>query len=73
MTGVWVRLYSVSTFKNVATEDIEQRLGVVVNGAWLDAGSYGPLLFNRWHHLCIAFDLDKEVISFSVFLEEKWK
>ena len=64
LTGVWIRLYSVATFKNVATEDIEQRLGIVVNGAWLNPGSYGPLLFNRWHHLCLALDLDKEVISF---------
>ena len=63
-TGVWVKLYSVSTFKNTATEDLEQKLGFVVNGAWLSPGSYGPLLFNRWHHLCMAVDLDKEVFSF---------
>ena len=63
-TGNWLRLYSVSTFKDVASEDLSQELGIVVNGAWLSPGSYGPLLFNRWHHLCIAADLDTEIFSF---------
>ena len=49
---------------NVPTKDLTMNLGIVVNGAWfLGLGSYGSLYFNRWHHFCIAVNLDKEVLS----------
>ena len=55
--------YGVIHFNNVASKDIKQKLGVVVNGAWFFLDDYGSVYFNRWHHLCIAVDLDKEVLS----------
>ena len=64
-TGDWMKLFSYKPFKQVATEDIKQALGFVINGAWLNPGpDYGPLLFNRWHHICMCIDLDREVFSF---------
>ena len=35
-TGDWMKLYSYTPFKQVATEDIKQALGFVINGAWLN-------------------------------------
>ena len=64
LNGVWMEALSYFGFSNVATKDLEMGLGVVVNGAWLFQGSYGSLYFNRWHHICIAVNLDTEVLSF---------
>ena len=64
-SGGWLLLYSYASFKEAASEDIKQELGFVVNGAWLSPKpDYGSLLFNRWHHICLGIDLDKEVFSF---------
>ena len=64
-SGGWLLLYSYASFKEAASEDIKQELGFVVNGAWLSPKpDYGSLLFNRWHHICLGVDLDKEVFSF---------
>ena len=64
LNGVWMEALSYFGFSNVATKDLEMGLGVVVNGAWLFQGSYGSLYFNRWHHICIAVNLDTEFLSF---------
>ena len=49
---------------NVPTKDLTMNLGIVINGAWfLGLGSYGSLYFNRWHHFCVAVNLDREVVS----------
>ena len=63
-TGAWIFLYSVTPFKDKASEDIELGLGIVVNGAWLSPEGMWPLRFNRWQHMCMTVDLDKEVFSF---------
>ena len=63
LSANWLMFYGVIHFNNVASKDIKQKLGVVVNGAWFFLDDYGSVYFNRWHHLCIAVDLDKEVLS----------
>ena len=65
MNDDWIFLYSYTPFKETASEDIKVGLGIVVNGAWLGPKKMWPLRFNRWQHLCIAVDLDKEVFSFA--------
>ena len=65
MNDDWIFLYSYTPFKETASEDIKVGLGIVVNGAWLGPKKMWPLRFNRWQHLCVAVDLDKEVFSFA--------
>ena len=66
MNGAWIFLFSYLPFKDVASEDLKVGLGIVVNGAWLGPEKMWPLRFNRWQHLCLAVDLDKEVFSFVI-------
>ena len=40
-------------------------LATVVNDVWYSpTGKYGSLNFNTWHHICVAIDLEREVISY---------
>ena len=62
--GAWIFLYSSTRFKDQASEEIDIGVGITVNGAWLNPAGRWPLRFNRWQHMCMTVDLDKEVFSF---------
>ena len=63
LSGIWMEVFGYFAL-HVPTKDLKMNLGIVVNGAWfMGLGSYGSLFFNRWHHFCIAVNLDREVLS----------
>ena len=58
--GPWIK-----TFGWPDSETLEKKyLGIVVNGNWINPGHFGSLFFNRWYHICLALDLQKEVLYF---------
>ena len=58
--GPWIR-----TFGWPDSQTLEKKyLGIVVNGNWINPGHFGSLFFNGWYHICLAIDLQKEVLYF---------
>ena len=35
-----------------------------MNGGWYLFDTFGSLYFNRWYHICVGVDLQREVVSF---------
>ena len=58
MNGPWMRLQGWPDSDNLETKT----LVVVVNGGWYFPGTFGSLYFNKWYHICLAVDLQREVI-----------
>ena len=58
-TGTWLSVYGWAD-----SSTLEKYIGFVVNGYWIHPGHFGSLYFNTWYHLCLAIDLDRDVLSF---------
>ena len=58
MNGPWMRLQGWPDSDNLETKT----LVVVVNGGWYFPGTFGSLYFNKWYHICLAVDLQREVL-----------